>query len=238
VDVTTGKISTVAGNGKAPSFLEGPVGDGGPATAAELSYPTEVAFDKDGNLYIADNSDSAIRKVTTSTGIITTVAGNGIPTYSGDGGPATKAGLSSPNGIAFDGSDNLYIADEGIGRIRKVEAATGIITTVAGNGDQGYSGDGRRATRAEVDPLSLAIDKAGNIYFGTIYGVCEVSASTGIVTTVAGNKAWLYSGDGGSATVAGIRNAPGIALDAAESLYIADNCDYVVRKVTFASIPQ
>ncbi len=147
VSASTGIITTVAGNGS-PDYS----GDGGAATAAGLYYPYGVAVDAAGNLYIADTVDNRIRKVSASTGIITTVAGNGSPGYSGDGGAATAAELYYPYGVAVDAAGNLYIADTGNNRIRKVSASTGIITTVAGNGTAGYSGDGGAATAAETRP--------------------------------------------------------------------------------------
>src|SRR2546426_7262181 len=124
-------INTVAGGG---------AGDGGAATIANLNSPASVAVDSSGNLYIADLGNSRIRKVAAATGIITTVAGNGSYTFAGDGGAATSASLNSPQSVALDASGNLYIADEANHRIRKVDAASGIITTVAGNGIQGYAG--------------------------------------------------------------------------------------------------
>ena len=147
------------GNGTA-----GYSGDGGPATSAELNGPEVVALDSAGNLYIAEYYNNRIRKVAAATGIITTVAGNGTQNYSGDGGAATSAALWSPTGVAVDSANNLYIADFGNHRIRKVDAATGIITTVAGNGTLGYSGDGGPATSAELgDPTQVVLDSVGNL---------------------------------------------------------------------------
>jgi sugar lactone lactonase YvrE len=159
---TRGSITTVAGNG-----TEGYGGDGGPATGAELDYPTGVAVDKAGNLYIADARNNRIRKVD-ARGIITTVAGNGIQGYGGDGGAATSSELNYPADVVFDASGNLYIADDGNNRIRKVDAR-GIITTVAGNGIQGYGGDGGAATGAELNyPAGVAFDASGNLYIADI----------------------------------------------------------------------
>ena len=199
----TGIITTVAGNGSA-----GYSGDGGPATSAQLDGPEGVAVDGSGNLYIADTCNNRIRKVS-ATGIITTVAGNGSAGYSGDGGPATSAQLSLPAGVAVDGSGNLYIADSGNNRIRKV-SATGIITTVAGNGSPGYSGDGGPATSAQLNqPAGVAVDASGNLYIADSSNnrIRKVSA-TGIITTVAGNGFDGYSGDGGPATSAATQLAP------------------------------
>jgi sugar lactone lactonase YvrE len=137
-------------------------GDGGPATAAQLASPIGVAVDPAGNLYIADSDNGRIRKVTAG-GVISTVAGNGTDDYSGDGGPATAAQLAGPAGVAVDTAGNLYIADTGNRRIRKVTAG-GVINTVAGNGTDGYSGDGGPATAAQLaGPAGVAVDTAGNL---------------------------------------------------------------------------
>src|SRR6266850_451920 len=137
-------INTVAGGG---------AGDGGAATSASLNRPYGVALDASGNLYVADYLNNRIRKVAAATGILTTVAGNGSPTFAGDGGAATSASLSYPYGVALDASGNLYIADYFNARIRKVAAATEIITTVAGNGINTFAGDGGAATSASLfDP--------------------------------------------------------------------------------------
>src|SRR5262249_43599938 len=146
-----------AGNG-----TSGYSGDGGPATSAQLNVPFGVAVDGAGNLYIADLRNSRIRKVTTD-GLISTVAGNETTGYSGDGGPATSAQLNSPNGVAVDGAGNLYIADYSNNRIRRV-TTDGLISTVAGNGTRGYSGDGGPATFAQLSgPAGVALDAAGNL---------------------------------------------------------------------------
>ncbi len=145
VNAQTGDITTIAGNGTA-----GYSGDGGPATAAELSDPSGVAVDGSGDLFIADSGNNVVREVNLNTGIITTIAGNGTQGYRGDGGPATAAELSGPDGLALDGSGDLFIADSSNNVIREVNLGTGIITTVAGNGTDGYSGDGGLATAAEL----------------------------------------------------------------------------------------
>ncbi len=157
VTASTGAISTVAGNG-----TQGYSGDGGAATSAELNQPEGIAVDSSGNIYIADLYNNRIRKVTASTGVISTVAGNGAEGYSGDGGAATSAELYYPSGVAIDSSGNIYIANDA--RIREVAAATGVISTVAGNGTMGFSGDGGVATLAELYPIGIAVDSSGNIY--------------------------------------------------------------------------
>src|SRR5437879_1577083 len=185
IAAATGIITTVAGNG-----VLGFAGDGGAATSASLNSPAGVSVDASGNLYIADYANHRIRKVSAATGIITTVAGNGINTFAGDGGAATSASLNSPSGVALDASGNLYIADYFNNRIRKVDAASGIITTVAGNGSFGFAGDGGAATSASVSgPAGVAVDAGGNLYIAnySTHRIRKVDAATGIITTVAGN---------------------------------------------------
>jgi prepilin-type N-terminal cleavage/methylation domain-containing protein len=225
-----GIITTFVGNGTG-----GYSGDGGPATSANLFYPYGVAVDSSGNLYIADYYNNRIRMVTASTGIITTVAGNGTEGYSGDGGPATSAELNNPTKSAVDSSGNLYIADYGNQRVRMVTASTGIITTVAGNGTAGYSGDGGAATSAELwGPYGVAVDSSGNLYIVEIWNfrIRKVTASTGIITTVAGNGTSGYSGDNGAATSAELWTPYGVAVDSSGNLYIADYGNNRIRKVT------
>lgn len=229
VNASTGVITTVAGTGS-----YGYSGDGGPATSAQLNFPSGVAKDASGNLYIADNSNNLIRKVDASTGIITTVAGNRINGYNGDGGPATSAQLNFPFDIAFDGSGNLYIADRENHRIRKVDASTGVITTVAGTGINGYNGDGFMATSAQLNyPSGVAVDGSGNLYIADVrnHRIRRINASTGVITTVAGTGTNGYSGDGGTATLAQLYGPFGVTFDELENLYIADRVNQRIRKV-------
>jgi len=235
INATTGIITTVAGNGAL-----GYSGDGSAATSAALSDPCGIAVDKFGNLYIAESLNERIRKVNAATGIITTVAGNGTQGYSGDGSAATSAQLDNPNGVAVDAAGNLYIADGNNNRIRKVNVTTGIITTVAGNGNQGYSGDGGAATSAQLAiayQSGLAVDAAGNIYIADCYNnrIRKVNAATKIITTVAGNGTQGYSGDGGAATSAQLDWPWGVAVDASGNIYIADEVNNRIRKVTAAT---
>jgi hypothetical protein len=230
VDAATGVISTVAGGA---NF--GFAGDGGAATAASLAFVTDVTLDAAGNLYIADASNNRIRKVAAATGIITTVAGGASPGFAGDGGPATGASLNFPVGITLDASGNLYIGDQNNGRIRKVYAGTGIITTLAGNGSLAFAGDDGPATSASLNhPGGLALDASGNLYIADQdnFRVRRVAAATGIITTVAGNGN-VSAGDGGPATNAGLVPR-GVALDASGNLYVVDAVSRI-RKVNTAT---
>jgi hypothetical protein len=177
--------------------------------------------------------------ITAKTGIISTVAGGGTAGQLGDGGLATAASLSDPSDIAFDSAGNLYILDSGNARIRKVEQSTGIITTVAGNGEFADTGDGGPATAAEINTgQGIAVDGAGNIYLSNSSDtVRKVSASTGNISTVFGVDYLGYAGDGGSAAMAELNYPQGLAFDANGSLYIADIGNNVVRKVTFPVAP-
>jgi len=223
-------ITTVAGNG---NF--GYSGDGSAATNASLGFPADVAVDPTGNLFIADVNNEVIRKVDTS-GIITTVAGNGTNGYSGDGGAATNAELNFPYSVAVDANGNLFIGD-GNQRIRKV-AANGIITTVAGNGTNGYSGDGGAATNAELFYPSVTLDTIGDLFItDSGNNVIREVKTNGIITTVAGNGYGAgiglggYSGDGGAATNAELFNPYNTAVDTTGNLFIADTGNQVVREV-------
>ncbi|GAB3993632.1 hypothetical protein GCM10028807_29390 [Spirosoma daeguense] len=228
---TSGIINTIAGNGTL-----GFGGDNGPAPNANLYYPTDVVTDKAGNLFIADQGNNRIRKVTTS-GIITTIAGNGSYGFSGDGGNATSATLANPYGVAIDGSGNLYIADQKNQRIRKV-STSGIITTIAGNGNIGFGGDGGLATLANLDnPSAVSIDGNGNLFITDLGNqrIRKVNTS-GVITTVAGNGSSGFGGDGGNATLASLNNPDGIAVDESGNLYVADRYNDRIRKVSSAGI--
>jgi uncharacterized protein (TIGR03437 family) len=228
----SGIITTVAGNGAQTSS-----GDGGPATSASLA-PWGVAVDASGSLFIADPFNNRIRKVSAS-GIITTVAGNGTQGFSGDGGPAISAFLNNPEGVAVDASGNLFIADSGNSRIRKV-SASGIITTVAGNGSGSFAshpGDGGPATSVPLSPFGVAVDASGNLFIADSGNgrIRKVSAS-GIITTVAGGGNGSFSGDGGPATSASLQGPFGVTVDASANLFIADSLNNRIRKVSASGI--
>ncbi|HEY6007873.1 MAG TPA: hypothetical protein VIU40_06070, partial [Geobacteraceae bacterium] len=226
---------SLAAPGDISTFAGGGAGDWSVATAGCVHNPGGVAVDGAGNIYIADQYNNRVRKVAAGTGIITTVAGNGVWGYSGDNGPATAAMLKEPRGVAVDGAGNLYIADTTNGRIRKVAAGTGIITTVAGTGNQTYVlGDGGPATAAELYyPMDVIVDSAGNLIIADrdSHRVRRVDAVTGIITSVAGVFGSGYSGDDGPATEASLCQPSGVALDSAGNLYIADTCNDTVRMV-------
>jgi sugar lactone lactonase YvrE len=204
-------------------------GDSGLAINARV-FPGAFAFDKLGNLFIADGN-SRIRKISTS-GIITTVAGNGVAGYGGDSGIATNAMLNYPQDLAIDTLGNLYISDLFNNRIRVV-STDGIIRTYAGTGLPGYSGDNGPATSAEInDPAGIVVDKLGNLYFGDggCHGIRKVSPS-GVITTVAGVGVIGFSGDGGLATAAALHDVKGLAFDDTGNLYATDIDNYRIRKI-------
>jgi hypothetical protein len=222
----TGNITTFAGT----PGVWGYGGDGGAATSAYLNGPQGVAVDSSGNVYIADTGNSVVRKV--SGGIINTVAGNGGLGYWGDGGPATSAYLYSPSDVAVDASGNFYIADSENMRIRMVNTA-GIISTVAGNGSAGYSGDGGPATAASLDyPFGVAVDVAGDVLIADTFNQrIRWVDGTGNIYTVAGDSFYGFSGDAGLATGAELADPEGVGVDPSGNIYIADSANQRVRMV-------
>ena len=234
VDIISGIISTIAGTGTAAYG-----GDNGPAAAASLNDPQDIAIDKWNNIYIGDVFNFRVRKINSS-GFITTFAGTGTEGFTGDGGQATVAEISGVTGMSVDTAGNLYIADQFIGqRVRKIDI-TGIITTVAGNGGYIYGGDGMPATDAQINPIKVALDSVSNIYISDKYNlrIFKVDGS-GIIHCVAGNGVLGFSGDGGPATAAEFNYPSGVALDACGNLYIAETGTLStpdsanIRKVTF-----
>jgi sugar lactone lactonase YvrE len=229
-DNNTLTITTIAGTGTA-----GYSGDGGIAINAELNNPYGIAVDASGNVYIADMSNNRIRKVDTS-GNISTFAGNGTGGYSGDGVAAVNTKLYYPYRVAVDVSGNVIIADYANHRIRKVNSS-GIITTIAGTGIQGYSGDGGQATSAQLsEPRAVAVDASGNVYIVTGNRIRRVNSS-GIITTIAGTGGiGGYSGDGGLATNAELCMPEDVAVDASGNVYITDTWNNRIRKVNSSGI--
>jgi sugar lactone lactonase YvrE len=223
-----GNIATIAGD-SFPSYQ----GDAGLAIAAELHNPEDVAVDSSGNIYIADTANAYIRKVTTD-GNINYIAGDGSIGYSGDGGYATSADLIAPFALVVDSSGNVYFAENGDSRIRRIDAKSLDISTVAGNGTNGFSGDGSTAINAEMNsPTGLALDSAGNLYIADSLN-CRIRKVTsgGNISTIVGNGTLSYSGDGGLASQAQLNAPQGVAADAAGNLYVADTLNNVVRKVS------
>lgn len=218
-------IVTVAGTG-----MGGYSGDGGPATNATMENPNAIAFDKDGNLYFSDDAISRIRKVTPA-GIITTVAGNGSSGYCCDGFPATLAQLQGGGGIAVDKWNNIYYADGGDHRVRKI-TADGIIRTIAGTGVAGYNGDGIPATDAQLNiPEGIAVDDTGNVYIGDRlnYRIRKINTS-GIITTIAGNGVAAFTPDGARADTSSVNGVSCIIVDNVGDIYLPDNNR--IRKIT------
>jgi trimeric autotransporter adhesin len=220
---TGGTLTVFAGTG-----TQGESGDGGPASNAELDGPAAVAVDPAGNVYIAEFSGNRIREVGTS-GTITTVAGNGIQGYSGDGGPALAASLNGPIAIAVDTAGDLYIADSNNSVIREV-GSNRVIHTIAGTGVSGYTGDGGPAVQAQlISPSGIAVDTAGNVYFSDGPAYIREIFPSGAITTIAGNGAQGYSGDGGLATHAMLDGPTGLWTDASGNVYVADAGNNAVR---------
>ena len=222
-------ITTVAGTG-----VPGYTGDNGPPVSATLYAPVSVAVDAQGDIFIADTANSVIREVSASTGLITTVAGNGTSGYGGDGGLATSAELNSPYGIAIDGAGNLIIADSGNNRIREVNAASHVITSLAGNGAPGYGGDNGPASTAELNfPEGVAVDSVGDVFIADSNNnvIREINVSTHKITTVAGTGAIGATGDNGLAVSATLNLPTGVAVDAPGDVFIADSNNNVIREV-------
>jgi len=228
--VKNGIITTIAGNGYSVD-----TGDGGPATNAGLASPIGLAIDRHhNNIYVT--TSSFVRKIDTA-GIITDFAGNGSFGYSGDGGQATAGQIGGAIGVAVDRENNVYIAENGDGNyIRKVDS-TGIITTIAGNGITGYSGDGGPATNAEFNYiLGVAADRKGNVYVSDFYNYCiRKIDSTGIISTFAGDTITGYSGDGGPATAAELGGINGISVDTTGNVYVTDYVNNRIRRVSISN---
>jgi uncharacterized protein (TIGR03437 family) len=212
------------------------VGDNGPAVAAQLAQPEGLAVDRAGNLYIADAANHRVRRVTPA-GVITTVAGNGHAGFSGDNGPSEAAQLNQPYSVAVDSAGNLYIADLGNQRVRRVDTA-GIITTVAGNGERGAAGDGGPAASAQMlSPRNVVVDPAGNLYVSEFDGHrVRFLARDGSISTIAGTGIAGFSGDGGPAVAAQLAFPAGLALDPEGALYIVDSANLCIRKVQAGAI--
>ncbi len=234
---TLGTIQTIAGNGT-PGFRAHD--EFGSAIAAELDSPRAVAVDRFGNVYVSDYNNQRIRKVEATTRVIHTIAGTGTAGYlaAQGGDPAIEAEINDPHGIALDALGNLYIADTGNHRVRRVEVHTGIITTVAGNGNPGFrrNDEGKPATRATLDaPCAVAVDAQGNLYIADLdeNRIRRVDASTGAITTIAGSgiPGYILAQDGDSASIARLNKPRSLAVDPSGALYIADSANNRIRKI-------
>ena len=224
-----GIITTVVGTGE-----RGFTGDGGPAAEALMSEPFMCAFDAAGNMYVAEAMNHCIRRVDAATGVITTVAGTGTEGYSGDGGPATAATFNQPYSLQVDTNGDVYVVDRLNFVIRRIEAATGTITTVAGTGEAAYGGDGRPAVEAKFrEPNDCFLDGRGGLLVADVQDqrIRRVDLATGIITTFAGNGAKERRGDGGPATAASILGARAVCMDGAGNTYIAEREGNGIRKV-------
>ena len=226
-------FTTFAGNTGTAGYIDGT------GSAAEFGAPRGgIALDGAGNLYIADSVNNVVRMVNAATGIIQTIAGiGGLAGYSGDGGPATQALLSNPGGLAFDGNHTLYISDSFNNAIRKLDLSTGIITTVAGTGIAGFSGDGGPATSGQLNnPWGVALGNDGSLFIADLSNnrIRKVSP-TGILSTFAGNGTIGFSGDGGPPTAAQLNVPAGVAVDVAGNVFIADSGNSLVREVNVST---
>ena len=229
VTALTGIVTLVVG-----STSPGYSGDGGAATAARLRLPAAIVVAANGDMYIADTGNDAVRKVTAATGIATTYAGTGTTGYTGDGGAATSARLSGPQGLVLAANGDLYIADTGNNVIRRVTAATGVITTFAGTGTAGFLGDGGVATSARLNaPESVSISASGELYIADAGNNRIRRVSTGgTITTVAGTGTAGAAGDGGLPTAAQLNSPHGIAVSTSGTYYISDRVNNEIRRVT------
>ncbi len=228
VDKATGNVTTVAGNGEL-----GFSGDGGPATNAAMQEPYSLSVDGNGDIYIVDRLNAVVRKVDGATGIITTVAGTGEVGYNGDGGPGNQAMLREPNDCFLDGKGGLLIADIQDQRIRRLDTATGIISTFAGNGEKERSGDGKPALEASfLGSRAVCMDSKGNTYVAEREGngVRKIDVN-GIMSTVAGNGGRGYEGDGGPALTATWGSPKALRCDAQDNVVVVDTENHAIRLI-------
>ncbi|MCP4702198.1 MAG: hypothetical protein GY862_35865 [Gammaproteobacteria bacterium] len=222
-----GIVNTIAGDG-----TQGYSGDGGAAVSAAFHTITDLALDSAGNIYVVDSRNNCVRKIAPN-GIISTVAGDGTEGYGGDGGLAIEAQLHWPIGVAVDKLNNLYITDSNNHRIRKVDN-TGIISTFAGNGVQGYAGDNAAATAAQLDtPYGVGVNGMGNIYLSSQNNRIRKIDPQGVITTVTGNGTPGFAGDGGLAAEAQLSGPSGLAIDGADNIYFASYANFRIRKISF-----
>ena len=226
-------ITTVAGNGVA-----GYSGDGGPATNAAFNNPISVALDAAGNMYVSDHNNARVRKIDVVTGIVTTIAGTGVAGFSGDGGPAVNAQVSQPSDLCVDAAGNVYFDDDQNFRVRKINAATGVISTVAGNGTTTYAGELVLAVNAGIyRPEGITVD-ANNLYISlpTKNRIVKVELASGYLYSIAGTGVAGFSGDGGPAFNASFDYPDGLSVTATGEIYVADFHNHRIRKINAAGI--
>ena len=226
ISATTGKITTVVGGGEI-------VSNNVPATSDSIGTPWGICLDKAGNLYVTSEKPDYVYKINMTTGILTRIAGTGNEAYNGDNIPATSASLYIPADVCVDTAGNIYLADGSNRRVRKIDASTGIITTFAGRGIMGNSGDGGPATDAELSAAGVMLDAGGNLYITDWGNKCirKVDALTGIISTIAGTGAIGSSGDGGPATAAELNQPYRTIMDNTGNLYISDQGNTRIRKI-------
>ena len=232
--ILRGIIQTIAGTGEA-----GYSGDGGPATTAVLREPFMCAFDPAGNLLFSESRNYCVRRIDAQTGVITTLVGDGQAGYSGDGGPANRARLNEPYSLTVDDNGDIYIVDRLNAVVRKVDGATGIISTIAGTGEPGYGGDGGPGTLAQLrEPNDCYLDGRGGLLIADIQDqrIRRLGLDTGIITTFAGNGEKVRAGDGLPATQASILGARAVCMDGIGNTYIAEREGNGVRKVDTSGI--
>ena len=228
LDLASGQARVVAGTGK-----KGYSGDGGPATQAELNEPYEVRFDRAGNMLFVEMQNHLVRRVDAKTGVISTVAGSGMPGFAGDGGPATKAQFRVPHSIALDDAGNLYIADIGNHRIRRVDARSGQIDSIAGTGEKELPVDGQQARgKPMLGPRALYVDR-GTLWIALREGhsVWKLDLDSGKLSHVAGTGKKGFTGDGGPAKDATLNGPKGIAVGPDGNVYVMDTENHAVRRI-------
>ena len=232
VDKVSGVVTTVAGNGEL-----GYSGDGGPAIQATMKEPYSLQVDGNGDIYIVDRLNAVIRKVDAATGIITTVAGTGEVGYSGDGGPGNQAMFREPNDCFLDGKGGLLIADIQDQRIRRLDIVTGIVNTIAGNGEKERTGDGKPALEASfLGSRAVCLDSKGNMYVAEREGNgIRMIDTNGIMSTVSGNGERGYEGDGGPAMAATWGSPKGIRCDSQDNVVVVDTENHAIRRIDVAT---
>jgi DNA-binding beta-propeller fold protein YncE len=228
IDMRSGVITTIAGTGES-----GYSGDGGPATQARMNQPYGIVIDRSGNIYVADRLNGRVRRIDGSSGVITTLAGDGSGKFSGDGGPSDRAGLAEPNGLALDrGHRRLFIADVADHRVRAIDIASGVITTFAGTGNGRHAGDGGPASAADIfGARAVALAPDDSLYIMERQGSSIRRVHDGIIDTVAGTGARGYDGDGNDARQAVFDAPKELAVDAAGNIFVVDTENHVIRLI-------